>query len=88
MRDRDADGEPTGAARRYVVCRNAEQARRDKAVREATVEKLRARLSKGPKALVGNRGFKRYLEAKGKASRWTRAGSPPRSATTGCGPCG
>ena len=66
VRDRDADGEPTGAARRYVVCRNTEQARRDKAVREATVEKLRARLSKGPKALVGNRGFQRYLEAKGK----------------------
>ena len=65
VRDRDAAGQPLGAGRRYVVCRNAEQARRDRAVREATVEKLRERLSKGPKALVGNRGFKRYLEADG-----------------------
>jgi hypothetical protein len=61
----DADDAKTGL-RRYVVCRNPAQARKDAAAREAILKKLHTRLEKdGPKSLVGNRGFKRYLRAKG-----------------------
>lgn len=54
-----------GARRRYVLCRNAEQARRDRAVREQIVEQLRGKLGGGAKELVGNRGYRRYLRARG-----------------------
>ncbi len=58
---RDDRGPPGGGAeRRYVVCRNKRQARRDRAVREETVAKLRERLGAGAKRLAGNRGFRRY----------------------------
>ena len=61
VRVRDAED---GTERRYVVCRNEEQARRDKAVREAIVARLQEQLGSGSgKGLVGNRGFKRYLQA-------------------------
>ena len=59
-------GPGAAAERRYVLCRNEEQARRDKAVREEIVEKLKAQLVGGAKGLVGNRGYRRYLEARGK----------------------
>jgi hypothetical protein len=49
--------------RRYVVCHNEEQARKDRADREAIVAKLRAQLQQGPKALVGNKGFRKYLRS-------------------------
>jgi hypothetical protein len=49
--------------RRYVVCRNPFQAAKDRADREAMVEKLNKTLSeKGAKALVGNRGYARFLK--------------------------
>ena len=48
-----------------MLCRNEEQARRDQAVREEIVAKLKAKLGRGAKELVGNRGFRRYLEARG-----------------------
>jgi hypothetical protein len=53
--------------RRYVVCRNPIEAKQDAADREALLAKLRQTLEHdGPKAVVGNRGFARYLEiAKG-----------------------
>ena len=43
--------------RRYVVCYNPEQARKDAADRSQIVEALRAALKQGDKALVGNKGF-------------------------------
>lgn len=46
---------------RYVVCFNEEQARKDAADREAIVAGLEKTLTKGTKALVGNKGFRRYL---------------------------
>ncbi|MBU0753601.1 MAG: IS1634 family transposase [Planctomycetes bacterium] len=48
--------------RRYVVCRNSRQARRDEATRQAIIEALEDRLRRGPKQLVGNRGYARYLK--------------------------
>jgi len=44
-------------AKRYVVCRNPREARRDAAAREAIIEKLRQKVAKqGPKAVVGHTG--------------------------------
>jgi transposase len=50
---------------RYVVCLNEEQARKDRADREAIVEALRAQLPQGAKSLVGNKGYRKYLRAEG-----------------------
>jgi transposase len=51
--------------RRYVVCLNEEQARKDRADREAIVESLREQLKHGDKALVGNKGYRKYLHSAG-----------------------
>lgn len=56
------------AARRYVVCHNEEQAKKDKADREAIVRALREQLKQGSKSLVGNKGYRKFLKA-------TRAGA-------------
>jgi hypothetical protein len=47
--------------RRYVVCRNEDEARKDAADREAIVAALREQLHRGDKSLVGNKGYRRYL---------------------------
>lgn len=51
--------------RRYVVCFNEDQAKKDASDREAIVEALRCKLREGDKVLVGNKGFRRYLKASG-----------------------
>ena len=54
--------------RRYIVCKNPEQAARDAAKRTEILEKLEGKLSsEGPKGLVANRGFRRYLKAEREA---------------------
>jgi hypothetical protein len=53
--------------RRYVVCLNEEEARKDRRDRQATVAALQAKLREGDKSLVGNKGFRRYLKATGRA---------------------
>jgi hypothetical protein len=51
------------ADRRYVVCRNPAEAARDAAAREALLAKLETTLTRqGPKALVSNRGYARFLK--------------------------
>jgi len=52
--------------RRYIVCVNEEQARKDAADRQAILASLEDHLQKGAKSLVGNRGFRRYLRLDGK----------------------
>jgi hypothetical protein len=47
--------------RRYVVCRNPLEAKKDAAAREAIVAKLQQALSHGPKTVIRNVGFKRFL---------------------------
>lgn len=49
--------------RRYVVCHNPSQAKKDAEDRAAIVEMLGERLKAGAKSLIGNRGFRRYLFA-------------------------
>ena len=48
--------------RRYVVCLNPEEAEKDRADREAILASLEGALKKGAKALVGNRGYRRYID--------------------------
>lgn len=47
--------------RRYVVCRNPQEAKKDAAAREAIVAKLEEAIAKGPKSLFGNVGYKRFV---------------------------
>jgi transposase len=48
--------------RRYVVCRNLNEAKRDAEVRAAVLRSLRERLRGGDKSLVGNSAYRRYLK--------------------------
>lgn len=51
--------------RRYIVCLNSKQARKDAADRQAIVESLKEQIKKGPKSLIGNKGYRKYLKLKG-----------------------
>jgi hypothetical protein len=48
--------------RRYVICLNEEQRRKDSHDRQAITEHLRKQLKQGAKSLVGNKGYRRYLK--------------------------
>jgi hypothetical protein len=56
--------------RRYIVCRNADQVRKDQADREAIVLHLREGLTQGDRSLVGNKGYRRYLKTVGGSRRF------------------
>lgn len=47
---------------RYIVCRNEAEAEKDRMDRQAIVEGLQSQLKRGDKALVGNKGYRRYLK--------------------------
>jgi hypothetical protein len=51
--------------RRYVVCLNEDQATKDRHDREAILAALKGVLKQGDKALIGNRGYRRYVKANG-----------------------
>ena len=51
--------------RRYVVCLNEEERRKDAQDRAAIVAHLRQQLKQGDKSLVGNKGYRRYLKREG-----------------------
>ena len=51
--------------RRYILCRNHQQAERDAATRQAILANLERQLARGDKALVGNTGFRRFLKSAG-----------------------
>jgi len=55
--------------RRYVVCVNEDQAKKDAADRTAIISALEERLKEGDKSLVGNKGFRRYLASTGETFR-------------------
>ena len=48
--------------KRYIVCLNSRQARKDARDREAIIVSLKEQLKKGPKSLVGNKGYRKYLK--------------------------
>ena len=48
--------------KRYIVCLNTRQARKDAADRDAIIASLKEQLKKGPKSLVGNKGYRKYLK--------------------------
>ena len=52
--------------RRYVVCLNDEQAKKDHADREAIVSALREQVKQNAKSMVGNKGYRKYLRDGGK----------------------
>jgi transposase len=54
--------------RRYIVCYNEEQARKDQADREAILNKLREQLRRGSTSLVGNKGYRKFLSACGESA--------------------
>ena len=47
---------------RYVVCFNEDQATKDRHDRETIIASLQETLKQGDKALVGNKGYRRYLK--------------------------
>jgi DDE family transposase len=51
--------------RRYVVCLNEEERRKDAHDREAIVAHLKEQLRNGDKSLVGNKGYRRYVKVEG-----------------------
>jgi hypothetical protein len=55
--------------RRYIVCRNDEEAEKDALAREGILGRLRAKLESGQgKSLIGNLGYRRFL--KGRRGAW------------------
>jgi transposase len=48
--------------KRYIVCLNPRQARKDAQDRQTIVDSLRDKLKCNPKGLIGNKGYRRYLK--------------------------
>jgi transposase len=64
------------AGRRYIVCRNREEMKKDAAARTAILAGLERQLKKGDKSLVGNKGYRRFLATQAGdhfAIDWTKA---------------
>jgi transposase len=53
--------EVTVKDRRYIVCRNEAEAKKDREDRQAVIQALDAQLKKGEKTLIGNSAYRRYL---------------------------
>ena len=51
----------TVEGRRYVICRNPVEAKKDAVARAAILAHLETALQRGPKAVIGNTGFRRFL---------------------------
>jgi transposase len=47
---------------RYIVCLNPRQAKKDKADRRAILKALEEQLKSGPKSLIGNKGYRKYVK--------------------------
>lgn len=48
--------------KRYIICLNPEEARKDQKTREKIISELEEKLRHGPKELIGNKGYRRYLK--------------------------
>lgn len=51
--------------RRYIVCHNEDQAKKDAADREAILKSLEDQIKGSVKEFVGNKGFRKYLKTEG-----------------------
>jgi transposase len=71
--------------RRYIVCRNEDQAKKDAAYREAIISALKEKLKQGDKAFVGNKGYRKYIQTRENDSFWMKRKSRQRRALTGNG---
>jgi hypothetical protein len=47
--------------KRYIVCVNPKQARKDAKDRQAIIESLEGKIKTSPKSLIGNKGYRKYL---------------------------
>lgn len=54
--------EVTVEGRRYIVCLNEDQAEKDRRDRQTIVAALRDALKQGDKSLIGNRGYRRFVQ--------------------------
>ena len=48
--------------KRYIVCLNTRQARKDAADRQIILDNLEQRIKQGPKSMIGNKGYRKYLK--------------------------
>jgi transposase len=48
--------------RRYIICLNVREARKDEQDRQTIIEALKEQLKRDPKGLIGNRGYRKYLK--------------------------
>jgi len=48
--------------KRYIVCLNPRQARKEAQDRAAIIASLKEKIKTGPKSLIGNRGYRKYLK--------------------------
>ena len=48
--------------KRYIVCFNPKQARKDAQDRQAIIDSLKDKIKANPKGLIGNKGYRRYLK--------------------------
>jgi len=54
--------EVTHEGKRYIVCLNPEEQKKDRLAREAIVSQLKTKLKQGAGQLVGNTGYRRFLK--------------------------
>ena len=48
--------------KRYIVCLNPKQARKDKSDRDLIIESLQDKLKSDSKSMIGNKGYRKYLK--------------------------
>jgi transposase len=48
--------------KRYIVCLNPKQARKDARDRQAIIDSLQEKIKSNPKSLIGNKGYRKYLK--------------------------
>jgi transposase len=65
--------EVTVEGRRYIVCVNENQAKKDAADRLTIVADLEDKLRRAPKSLVGNKGYRKYLKTAGEGFKVDQA---------------
>lgn len=50
------------SGKRYIICLNPKQARKDATDRQAIIDSLEEKIKTNPKGLIGNKGYRKYLK--------------------------